>query len=98
MKTIKSCLSVLFAFGLIGVTGVAVAADGIFLKEQIAPDYCHLKFPAMQERTLSSDHPVLKDPKTGDIIDFYGSCDDDPLGKDQVAAQKFVDEQRSFMA
>jgi hypothetical protein len=34
----------------------------------------------------------------GDIIDFYGSCDEDPLGKDQVAAQKLVDEQRSFMA
>jgi hypothetical protein len=37
-------------------------------------------------------------PKTGDIIDFYGRCDEDPLGKDQVAAQKLDDERHSFMA
>jgi hypothetical protein len=31
---------------------------------------------------------VLKDPSSGDIIDFYGSCDHDPLGQDEIASQR----------
>jgi hypothetical protein len=98
MKNIRSYLSVLLVGGIVGTTGVAAAFDGILLKEEISPGYCHLKFPAIKESTLSSNHPVLKDPKTGDIIDFYGRCDEDPLGKDQVAAQKLVNEERGFLA
>ena len=72
-----------------------VAADGI-LKEQSAEasNYCHLKFPAIDENTLASDRPVLKDSRTGDIVDFYGPCDEDPLGKNQVASQKLDDGHR----
>jgi hypothetical protein len=98
MRNMKKCAAILFLAGIVGVTGVAVAADGILFIDQISPGYCHLKFPAIKESTLSSGHPVLKDPKTGDIIDFYGRCDEDPLGKDQVAAQKLDDERHSFMA
>lgn len=29
-------------------------------------------------------HPVLKDADSGDIIDFDGPCDLDPLGKDEI--------------
>jgi hypothetical protein len=47
-----------------------VADDGILLKDEITTGYCHMKFPAIREGTLGSDHPVLKDPRTGDIIDF----------------------------
>ena len=49
--------------------------------------FCHLKFPAIKEETLYWDRPVLKDPSQGDIIDFYGPCDHDPLGKDEIHAQ-----------
>jgi hypothetical protein len=38
---------------------------------------------------------VLKDPSEGDIIDFYGPCDHDPLGKDEVHRQK-ADRRRQF--
>ncbi|HZA56148.1 MAG TPA: hypothetical protein VE616_18035, partial [Candidatus Udaeobacter sp.] len=50
--------------------------------------YCHLTFPAIRENTLASDRPVLKDPSEGDIIDYYGSCDHDPLGADEIRSQK----------
>jgi hypothetical protein len=50
--------------------------------------YCHLRFPAIQGRTLASDHPQLKSPDSGDIIDYYGPCDHDPLGQDEVNRQK----------
>ncbi|HEV8720493.1 MAG TPA: hypothetical protein VGW77_07610 [Candidatus Binatia bacterium] len=69
--------------------GPVWAAEGIIYKAA-APsgDYCHLKFPAIQENTLSSDRPVLKDPRDGDIVDFYGPCDHDPLGKEEVLRQR----------
>jgi hypothetical protein len=50
--------------------------------------YCHLRFPAIREDTLSWNRPVLKDPSEGDIIDFYGPCDYDPLGKEEIQRQK----------
>ena len=31
---------------------------------------------------------TLKDPNDGDIIDFYGPCDYDPLGKEEIARQR----------
>ncbi len=66
------------------------AAEGIISS---VPDpsgkFCHLKFPAVIEETLNWDRPVLKDPSDGDIVDFYGPCDYDPLGKEQIARQKY---------
>jgi len=66
------------------------AAEGIISK---VPDplnnFCHLKFPAIRENTLFSDRPVLTDPAVGDIIDFYGPCNYDPLGKEEIARQRY---------
>ncbi len=50
--------------------------------------FCHLKFPAIKEETLYWDRPVLKDPSQGDIIDFYGPCNYDPLGKEEIQRQR----------
>jgi len=52
-------------------------------------DYCHLKFPAMREDSLSWERPVL-DSATGNVIDFYGPCDYDPTGVDEIRAQRRV--------
>ena len=49
---------------------------------------CHLKFPAIKEETLYWNRPVLKDPSQGDIIDFYGPCNHDPLGKEEIRRQR----------
>jgi hypothetical protein len=65
------------------------AAEGVVSK---APDasgnYCHLTFPAIREETLSWDKPVLKDPAEGHIISFYGPCDYDPLGREEIRRQR----------
>ncbi len=50
--------------------------------------YCHLKFPAIDPSSLGSDHPVLQSSDTGDMIDFYGPCDHDPLGKEEITKQQ----------
>jgi hypothetical protein len=91
MKRIGSMVSVLVMVGSLG--GSALAFDGVLSKQEFTPDsYCHMKFPAIRQRTLAGDNPVLKNSTTGDVIDFYGSCDESPTGKDQVAAQKLEEQ------
>ena len=51
--------------------------------------YCHMKFPAIREDTLSWEQPVL-DSATGNIVDFYGPCDYDLTGLDEIRVQRRV--------
>ncbi len=82
---------VLLLIGTLGLSAVPVgAAGGIIYKVSIdtGSNYCHLKFPAILEETLYWDRPVLKDTSDGDIIDFYGPCDYDPLGREEILSQR----------
>jgi hypothetical protein len=83
-------LSAILALSLgLGVAR-AWAVEGVVLKEEVGGaggDYCHLKFPAIEPTSLASDHPVLQNPDTGDMIDYYGPCDHDPLGKEEITKQ-----------
>jgi hypothetical protein len=89
MKIATSFLTALLLFGSLGAGSSFAAAEGVISNTVIVPgSYCHLTFPAIREDTLSSDRPVLKDPSSGDIIDFYGSCETDPLGAEQVQQQR----------
>lgn len=82
-------LGVLLSGMMMLFSSVLEAADGVIYRN---PDssgtFCHLRFPAIREETLSSNRPQLKDPSEGDIIDFYGPCDYDPLGKAEVLRQR----------
>ena len=83
------CLS-LFSTGASLLSGpLTWAAEGVISKAA-GPSgaTCNLKFPAIREETLYWDRPVLKDPTDGDIIDFCGPCDYDPLGRELVARQR----------
>jgi hypothetical protein len=99
MKIATSFFAGMLLIGTLGINSTAMAANGVISKQDLPPgviykqeftpgSYCHLKFPAIREETLASNHPVLTDPSGGDIIDYYGPCDEDPLGKDQVQEQK----------
>ncbi|MGH7846811.1 MAG: hypothetical protein ACREQW_16830, partial [Candidatus Binatia bacterium] len=72
------------------IASAAQGADGILLREELVrgSNYGHLKFPAITEDSLFTDEPVLKDSSSGDIIDYYGALDHDPLGMDEVARQR----------
>jgi hypothetical protein len=79
------------AVGTIGLLNYVpnYAADGVISRVPTAgTNYCRLRFPAIREDTLYSSRPQLKDPKDGDIVDFYGPCDYDPLGVEQVRRQR----------
>ena len=84
----------LFVAFFLSMSSVAWTAEKFISKVPNADGtYCHLKFPAISESTLFSDRPVLKDPSEGDIRDFYGPCDYDPLGKEEIRRQR-ADHQR----
>jgi hypothetical protein len=87
LKALRSML-LLAATSLLGST-LLWAADGIITKVPgSSGTFCYLRFPAIREETLYWDRPVLKDPSDGDIISFYGPCDHDPLGRDEILRQR----------
>jgi len=80
------CASVLT--GGLAADGVAMESDGVVLRERLAgTNYCRLRFPAIREDTLGTAYPTLKSPDSGDLIDFYGPCDENPVGPRQVLSQ-----------
>ncbi len=96
MNSKKLVLTGLFLAGTLASTVTVWAqAEGILFRARVGEsNYCHLRFPAIREDTLGSARPILKDPSSGDIIDFYGPCDYDPTGKEAVRAQKLAEQRR----
>lgn len=89
MKYIRPLLSIAVLTGTLASTALPTLAQAILSKTRLeGTDYCHLRFPAIEEETLSWDRPVLKSTSTTDLIDYYGPCDHDPLGKDEIARQR----------
>lgn len=89
MKIKKTILSAVFVLGAMGPSvASADATASVASKDAFTESsYCHMKFPAIREQTLGTAHPVLKETDSGDIIDFYGPCSHDPLGKDEIQSQ-----------
>ena len=95
MKIATSLLAAVLFTGTLGAFNNAIAEDGILQKDQLTgTSYCHEKFPAIRHGTLGDDQPQLKGSSTGDVIDFYGPCNENPVGKDQVQTQRLEDQHR----
>jgi hypothetical protein len=95
MKHIGLFLSLLVLTGWAGVSA-AKTPEGMLLKKTMSADsYCHMRFPAIRQSTLDDKHPVLKNPATGDVVDFYGPCNESPVGKDQITSQRIQNERWS---
>ena len=91
MKFLKTTVTAILLTG--SIAGGALAADGVLSKDEVTPgSYCHMKFPAIRETTLFSDHPQLKNSTSGDVIDFYGPCDESPTAKDLIREQRYEEE------
>ena len=95
MKSTSTFFAGLLLIGALGVVNSATAADGVIEKVPLtAGSYCHEKFAAIEGRTLDSDKPVLKDANSGDVIDYYGPCSENPTGKDQQQEQELERQHR----
>lgn len=82
----------LFA-GIIDIGAPSARAQSVISKEIAAPGtYCHMKFPAIREDTLSQSTPDFSD--SGDWVDFYGACDHEPLGKEEIQSQRLESQHR----
>ena len=90
MNRLKGTASGLLLISILDLSSVNLwPAEGNISKDADASGQsCHFKFPAITEESLFSDRPVLKHPTDGDIIDFYGPCNFDPLGKESVMKQR----------
>jgi hypothetical protein len=87
MKIVMSFLAAVLLAGSVEASNSFAAENGVISDAPLSSDsYCHLKFRAIDPDTLSSDHPVLDE--SGEMIDFYGPCNTDPLGSDQIQDQK----------
>jgi hypothetical protein len=93
MKIATSFLAALLFAGTLGALNNAIAQDGVLSEDEFAgTGYCHMTFPAIAQHTLGNDQPELS--SKGDVIDFYGPCNTDPLGEDQIQNQKLENQQR----
>ncbi len=99
MKTATSFLAGLLLIGSLGSVNSALAEEVVIVAEEFTviaepefpvSNYCHEKFRSMTESSLAGNHPQIN--PTGDIIDFYGSCDETPTGKDQVQSQRIANQ------
>jgi len=90
MKKTTSLVSNLILSSTLLWGATTVNADDRVVKTPLdLPGYCHMQFPEMRSDTLAWDSPVL-DHDSGNMIDFYGSCDYDPTGADAIKAQRRV--------
>jgi hypothetical protein len=107
MKRLQLFLLFLLLGAVTGYGSVAMSAEGPKVKGvkagvieataiNKAGTYCHMRFPAIDPKTLASKTPKLQDAKTGEIIDFYGPCDHDPLGYDEVCKQAMQNRARDM--
>ena len=88
MKIATPFLAALLLTGTLGAFNNATAQDGVISKAELSADsYCHEKFPAIRQSTLDDSQRAVKSSSTGDVIDFYGPCNEKPTGKDQDQTQ-----------
>ncbi|MFQ5684312.1 MAG: hypothetical protein ACE5HC_13710 [Candidatus Binatia bacterium] len=89
MKSIRSIMVSAFLIGSLGMSFAPAFGQGVVFKLALSPgsNICHMKFRPIREDTLGWDHPVLA-PAGTSLIDYYGSCDHDPLGKDEIQVQR----------
>ena len=93
MKKTKFVITMVFLAGVIGTGATSAPAQDVVSKAAVAAgSYCHMKFPAISEKTLFSDRPQVESSTSADVIDFYGPCDESPAGKDQVIEQRQEEE------
>ena len=94
MKIVKLSLTIMTLTAALGLSSVSTRAETAISNDVFSNgSYCHTKFESIHEGTLASSEPVLKD--VDDIVDFYGPCNHDPLGKEEIQAQR-IEEQHRF--
>jgi hypothetical protein len=90
MLKVKHLKTVEVIAGVFLLYGSLLWADDAAISRVPDPSgsFCHIRFPAIREDTLFSVQPILKDASEGDILDAYGPCNFDPLGRESILRQR----------
>ncbi len=87
MTSTQLSMAIMALMGALVFTPVSTRAETVLSRDVLSNgSYCHERFESIREDTLASSQPMLKD--VDDIVDFYGPCNHDPLGKEEIQAQK----------
>lgn len=87
MTSTQLSMAIMALMGALVFTPVSTRAEAVLSRDVLSNgSYCHERFESIREDTLASSQPMLKD--VDDIVDFYGPCNHDPLGKEEIQAQK----------
>ena len=86
-KSISLLVNLLLSSTLFWGVPAAGGDEGTFKVPADTSTYCHMKFPPLRKDTLTWDQSVLEEG-AGNIIDFYGPCDHDPMGQDEINVQR----------
>jgi len=89
MKSVNTLVGIALLGATLGITPAPAGAaqhSAFLVKVEVFPGYCHMQFPAIEENSIGG-RSVLQDASTTDIIDFYGPCNYDPLGRNEVQTQ-----------
>jgi hypothetical protein len=89
MKNISLLTNLVLSSTLFWAVSTASGEEVILKVPTDTSNYCHMQFPPIREDTLSWERPVLNEA-AGNSIDFYGPCDHDPVGPEEVRAQRRV--------
>ena len=106
MKTKGLVLFVMLAVGLLSYGVIDLSAqmkpqgvhEGVISATALNREgtYCHLKFPAIDPATLSAKTPTLLPASSGDVVDYYGPCDHNPVGFEEVCRQRIQNTRGKF--
>jgi hypothetical protein len=92
MKTAKCFFAALLLSGSMVTTYSPANANeipGFLFKEELAPDsFCRMEIMALTTQGFAGQQPVLKYPNSDEVIDYYGSCSETPVGQDQSDARR----------
>ena len=92
MKTAKFFFAVLVLSANVVVTYTPASAreiPGLISKDGFAPEsYCPVPISASTPESFLGEQPVLRHPNSGEVIDYYGPCDEIPVGQDQPATER----------
>jgi len=92
MKRIGIAVSMLVLAGSLAANSAMAADNGTTMKQRLNSNYCHMKFPEIDQGTLASNNPQLGEATPGNLVDFYGPCDESPTGTDQVIQQRLEED------
>jgi hypothetical protein len=92
MKTSKLFLAVLVLSGNVVATYTLAGANnipGLVTKDGVVSEsHCRMQTKTSTPESFLGMPPLLNVPNSGELIDYYGPCDETPIGQSDLDTQR----------